>query len=471
MNIANPNETKNSTSNILEKIDIRITPDDMEVYLSLAPLKDDGAYTKELILEKLKQQNVVYGINEDAIQGMIDNNLYCTQIQVAQGDRAQDGIDGSYRFNFNTHKDDKPILLEDGSVDYSCLSKIETVNSGDKIAEYSPAIKGINGRSVKGHEVFAKNGRELMPLKGKGFTVSEDKRTYIANIDGKVDYVNGTLEVSNVLILKSDIDSILGNAYFNGHIIVKGSILTGVKVEATGNLTVEGHVEASTLISGGDVVLKNGMQGGGRGAVYANGNVLGKFFEQVTIQAGGSVYANTIMHCNITSRDEVVVSGKRGTIVGGSVSANRSITATVIGSMAEVVTEINVGRQEDVMPGILKKEEDIRERVEEIKKIEEAIRLIDLRLEKEDSKPLQSQKMLLFRAKVEKNAQINTLISERDSLIGQMDHSSNAQIIVNKFIYPNVRIKINGSRLVIKEEQSNVIIKRKGLDVCLFPNE
>ncbi|HEX3075450.1 MAG TPA: FapA family protein [Lachnospiraceae bacterium] len=471
MNIANPNETKNSTSNILEKIDIRITPDDMEVYLSLAPLKDDGAYSKELILEKLKQQNVVYGINEDAIQGMIDNNLYCTQIQVAQGDRAQDGIDGSYRFNFNTHKDDKPILLEDGSVDYSCLSKIETVNSGDKIAEYSPAIKGINGRNVKGQEVFAKNGRELMPLKGKGFTVSEDKRTYIANIDGKVDYVNGTLEVSNVLILKSDIDSILGNAYFNGHIIVKGSILTGVKVEATGNLTVEGHVEASTLISGGDVVLKNGMQGGGRGAVYANGNVLGKFFEQVTIQAGGSVYANTIMHCNITSRDEVVVSGKRGTIVGGSVSANRSITATVIGSMAEVVTEINVGRQEDVMPGILKKEEDIKERIEEIKKIEEAIRLIDQRLEKEDSKPLQSQKMLLFRAKVEKNAQINTLISERDSLIGQMDHSSNAQIIVNKFIYPNVRIKINGSRLVIKEEQSNVIIKRKGLDVCLFPNE
>lgn len=471
MNIANPNEKKNSTSNILEKIDIRITPDDMEVYLSLAPLKDDGAYTKELILEKLKQQNVVYGINDDAIQGMIDNNLYCTQIQVAQGDRAQDGIDGSYRFNFNTHKDDKPILLEDGSVDYSSLSKVETVKVGDVIAEYSPAIKGKNGRNIKGHEVFAKNGRELMPLKGKGFSVSEDKRSYIADIDGKIDYVNGIIEVSNFLIIKTDIDAISGNAYFNGNIIIQGNILTGVKVEATGNLTVEGHVEAAILISGGDVILKNGMQGGGRGSVTARGNVHGKFFEQVTIQAGGSVFANTIMHCNITSKDEIVVSGKRGTIVGGSVSANRAVTATVIGSMAEVVTEINVGSQEDVMPGILLKEEEIKEHVAEINKIEEAIKLIEVRLEKEDSKPLQSKKMLLLRAKVEKNAQINTLINQRDNLIEQMDHSSNAHIIVNKFIYPNVRIKINGSRLVIKEEKSNVIIKRKGLDVCLFPYE
>lgn len=452
-------------------IEVRLTDDLLKAYITVIPVEKKELYTKEQILTELTTNRVIYGIKMDVIEEMVQNQLVYTEILIAEGNAPIDGVDGHYQYFFNKETNTKPIILEDGSADYSSLNKIETVYAGQIIARYYKATKGELGRNVKGQQMLAKNGRELLPLKGKGFSVNEDKTIYRSDIDGKIEYKNDRLEISNILIIEGNVDTLTGDANFSGDITVKGNVMTGTSVRAGGNILVAGHVEAADLVAGGDVILQNGMQGGGKGKVQAGGHVSGKFFEQVTIESGGNVNANAIMHCNITSKGEVIVSGKRGVVVGGIINAVSGVAATIIGSMAEVITEVNIGYKTDPVPMIIKREEEIKDLIAEVRKIDDGIKTVINYIEKENRKDLLPQKIKLLKTKIDRNSQISLIIKQRNLLLENMQKAKDGNVIVTRAIYPGVRIRINGSMLIIKEEFNNVLIKRKGLDVCLFAME
>lgn len=453
------------------KIEIRLTNDLLKAYITLIPMDTKQPYIREDILIELTTNGVIYGIKNDVIEEMVQKQLVYTEMLIAEGDAPVDGVDGYYQYFFQKEMDTKPIILEDGSADYSSLNKIETVYAGQIIARYYKATKGVIGRNIKGQQMLAKNGRELQPLKGKGFSVNEDRTIYRSDLDGKIEYKNDKIEISNILIIEGDVDTLTGDAIFSGDITVKGNVMTGTKVKAGGNILVAGHVEAADLTAGGDVTLQNGMQGGGKGKVKAEGHVSGKFFEQVTIDAGGNVNANAIMHCNITAKGEVKVSGKRGVVVGGVLNAVCGVTASIIGSMAEVLTDVNIGYKTDPVPLILKYEEEIKSLIVEIRKIDEGIKTIINYMEKENRKDLLPQKIQLLKTKIDRNSQISAITKQRNILLENLEKSKDAKAIVTRAIYPGARIRINGSMLIIKEEFNNVLIKRKGLDVCLFAME
>ncbi|WP_455716314.1 DUF342 domain-containing protein, partial [Anaerosporobacter sp.] len=425
--------------------------------ITLVPGEKEELYTKEQILAELAMNNVIYGIKVDVIEEIVQNQLVYIDKLIAEGDLPVEGENGFYEYFFNKDLDTKPIILEDGSADYSSLNKMETVYEGQIIAEYHKATKGKFGRNIKGSQIFARNGRELQTLKGSGFSVNEDRTIYRADIAGKIEYKNGKIEITDILTIEGDIDTSTGNANFSGDIAIKGNVMAGSRVKAGGNIYVAGYVESADLQAEGDVILQNGMQGGGKGKIVAGGEVSGKFFEQVKINAGGNVNANAIMHCNITTKEKVIVSGKRGVIVGGVINAVSGVTATIIGSMAEVRTDLNIGYKTDPLPDIIIREENIKNTVYYI--------------DKENRKDLSQKKINLLKTKIERNSEISFVTNQRNILLDTLEKAKDAKIIVNRAIYPKCRIKINGSMLIIKEEFNNVIVKRKGLDVCLFAME
>lgn len=453
------------------RIEIRFTNDLLKAYITLIPVNKMEPYTKEQITTELTTNRVTFGIKIDIIEEIVQKQSVYTEILIAEGEAPINGVDGYYQYFFQKEMNTKPIILEDGSVDYSSLNKIETVYTGQIIARYYKATKGKHGRSIKGQQMFARNGRELQLLKGKGFSVNEDKTIYRSDIEGKIEYKNDKIEISNILIIEGNVDTLTGDVNFSGDITVKGNVMTGTRVKAGGNILVTGHVEAADLVAGGEVILQNGMQGGGKGKVTAGGHVSGKFFEQVTIEAVGNVNANAIMHCNITSKGEVIVSGKRGVIVGGVLNAVSGVTATIIGSLAEVLTDVNIGYKKDPVPKIFKREEEIKNLIEEIRKIDEGIKTIINYMQKENRNDLLPQKIQLLKTKIDRNFQISEITKQRNLLLETLEKAKDGKVIVTRAIYPGARIRINGNMLIIKEEFNNVLIKRKGLDVCLFAME
>lgn len=450
---------------------VTIKKNKQEAYINLIPTARYGDFNEEDIIYILNANKVTEGIDKDIIKKIIDEKIYYQDVLVARGSLPVDGEDGYYEFLFNRNVDKKPKILADGSVDYRTLDIIQCVSANDEVVTYHPASVGKNGFDVQGNFLLSKNGREIAPLRGKGFELSEDKKTYRAALDGKIEYMNDRLVISDLFEVKGDVDTSTGDLDFVGDIIINGNIVAGMTVRTQGNITVNGYVESAQIYAGKDVVLKNGMQGGGKGTIEAGGNISGKFFEQVHIKAQGSVRANSILHCNIESKDDVIVSGKLGIIVGGTTSAIKEIRATIIGNESEVKTVINVGITSDLHTKFVRLDEEIKKMVEEINLIDNGINRVSeyIKANPKDN-GLVAKRMHLLRAKIEKNTELTHEIAIRDDIIQSLHKSMNAKVVVEKAIYPRTKIIINGSILRLTEEWRNVTLKRKGVEICIFEN-
>ena len=440
---------------------VRVTNDGLEAYLSLSPPDENETYMISDLETILEHNNIVEGIQNDVLKVMLEEKTYYTERLVAKGTKAQDGKDGKFEFLFNLVQDTKPKILLDGTVDYGNMQDVPVVEAGAELVRYVQAIPGLNGLDVFGKPIIAKIGRELPVLKGKGFVVSEDRLLYSAAITGKVEYENDRLIVSNIFIIDGDVTIITGNIEFTGDVLVKGNVVSGMTIQAKGNITVNGHVEGAQLIAGKDVILKNGMQGAGKGEIRAGGDVSGKFFEQTTIYAKGSIKANAILNCHIMSEQEIIVSGKKGVIVGGSIRAIRKIEATMIGNMSEVKTRIDIGVEYEIYEHIKKVKNKYEYILEEINKIERGIVKINKILEKADNSELAEKKLYLMRAKISKDSVIASLTKELGNLQINIENSQEAKLIVRKSIYRGTKININGSMKLIESENYNVTYYEK----------
>lgn len=449
---------------------VRISPEKTEAYLTVCEPQEGECYEESDLLDILEKHGVVYGIKREVLTGILAKKEYVLERLVAQGSPAVDGKDGSFEFLFNTKVDNKPKVLADGSVDYTSMAKLEIVEEGAEIVRYTPAKPGLDGVDVRGEIIKCRPGKDLPQIKGKGFTISEDKTSYTSDVCGKVEYNNNRLVVSNVLTIDGDVTKITGDVDFKGDVLIRGNVVTGMCVSAGGNITVDGHVEAAVLNAGRDVILKNGMQGGGKGEVNAGGEVSGKFFEQTTIYAKGNINANALMNCNIITEGKVLVSGRMGVLVGGSASAVEGIEATIVGNMSEVKMHINLGVDYTIYSKRSAMEEKFKKIKEDIDKLNLAMAKISEIIEKVPNADLSQKKMEILRTKVNREVQLTGLTEELKAVNELISKAANARLVVNKSIYRGTKITINGAVKNIESENYNLTYCKRGADVVSYPN-
>lgn len=323
---------------------VYISGDKMTATLDLVKPRDGSNYTVSQLVLLLNSNGVKQGINQQTLQQMIDNQLYYTATTVAQGKVPKDGQDGRYQFNFQVGKSSTPKVLPNGTVDYLNMDLFESVTVGQVVAEYIPATNGEYGYTVVGDLIAPKKGANLAPLRGSGFTVSEDKKQYISILNGKVELKSdGKLEISNIYNIAGNLDISIGNVRFDGDVYVSGNVSAGLSIMAKGNVVIDGTVESINIRSGGDVILRKGMMGGGNGQIEAEGSVTGRFFESVTIKAKGPIRGDYFLNCKVSTEDIVEVTGAKGIILGGSVRALKLIKAQTLGNLAELPTVVETG--------------------------------------------------------------------------------------------------------------------------------
>lgn len=453
-------EIKDENRNIV----VSIKNNAMEAYLNLSEPKED-TYSYDQIVEVLRNHNVIHGINQEAIVRMIKERRYYIDVLVATGTPPKNGEHGFFEFFFEQASSSKPKILEDGSVDYYAMNRVIAVTVGDKLIEYHPAQPGVAGRDVTAKEIKATSGKDLPIIKGKGFTLSEDRRIYKAAITGKIDFKNDQLIISNILEIKGDVDLITGDIQFHGDVMIYGNVESGMRIEAGGSVIIRGHVEKSTIIAGKDIVFESGMQGAGKGLVISSGSIRGKFFEQVEMKAAKDISANAIMNCSIEAGGSVTITGKRGAIIGGSTTAIESITASMIGNAAGVKTKLYAGVPQSNATEIKLIDQKIEQRQQRLEQIMDGIEMIEERDTPGVKNPYEGQKLSLLRAKISINSEIAELQQEKNSLLDKLNRSRDSKIVAQKAIYPPSVITMNGASLIIEEPLAEVVFVLKGSEV------
>ncbi len=328
---------------------VRIESDEMTAWLYLdEPAPPKVYYTKNEIVEFMIQNGVAKGFHQSNIAAMSKKRIHGREIKVAVGFKERDGKDGYFDYRFTPDTIRAPKVLPDGSVDYTSMSMLQNVHEGDVLAIYHHSVKGEDGYNVRGKVLPAKVGRDLPPMRGRNINNNENQDVYVAEIDGKVEVKNGRVDIQSVHEIIGTVGLITGRVEFLGDVIINGSVEAGVVIKAERNIIIKGSVEAVNMEAGGDIILERGIQGGQKAKLVAKGNVFADFIEHATVEADGDVHANIIMNSNVSSGGKVVLTGKKGSLIGGFTHALKGIEVTNLGNRAEVRTIVHVGYEPNV---------------------------------------------------------------------------------------------------------------------------
>ncbi len=430
---------------------VRVSYDEMEGYMILPEPGLDEEYSMGIVTQALSEKGINTGISQKVLTTMIKDKIYNREVLVAKGAPVTDGVDGYYDYNFDANLDHKPKLLPDGSVDYWSVHSIEAVVAGQVIAIYHPAIQGKDGVTVKGRPLLAKRGREQQPIKGKGFERLNDNLTYAATIDGKIEMQNGRIVVSPVHEVFGNAELAGGNIDFRGDILIHGNVESGLKLRATGSITVDGIVEACVLEAGKDIILRSGMLGGNKASVKTKGNITAKFFEYTTIICEGDIQADVLMDCNVTCNGQLILDGPRGSIIGGQTHAIQGIVVSTLGNEAEKRTEVFVGAGIDVYSRLHVLEKKIDATKAELEKIEDGLAQFEqLQKERGMNYANDPRRMSLLRVKIKDAAMLASDQEEAKKLRLLSEGARNACVSVIREVYPGVIVNIDELKFTLR---------------------
>jgi len=313
----------------------------------LAPEPGGLPLELETAKTKLKEAGVIHGVDEDGLNAVLTAKDYGEPVVVANATPPDDGEDGKLIFHFSTdERTGSPVEISGGRVDYRTLDLFVPVTEGQLLMSKTDATEGAPGTSVKGESLKQRPGKETTLPRGKNVTYNDERTEMYASCSGMVEYVNNAINVSNLYSIKGDVDMSVGNIDFDGSVHISGSVRSGHTVKATGGINVGGGVEAAKLIAGGNVEVKGGMQGSGKGMIEAGGSVSVMYIEQGSIDADGPVTVDVCIHSRIETGSTLHAQGRRGAIIGGNVAAAGNIVTNFIGSLSHPKTEVEVG----VMP-------------------------------------------------------------------------------------------------------------------------
>lgn len=440
---------------------VRITEDWMEAYMTVPPTGTPENYTVSYLTEVLHLNHVKIGILPDSLQRIIDNNLYNKEVLVAQGAEAQDGENGYFEYLFETNLSQKPIVLEDGTVDYKNIKMIELVEPEQKIAIYHPATAGTNGYNLAAQFKLAKHGAELPPLKGTGFERMEDGVTYFATVGGKITELNNRVNIFPVHELFGDVDLSTGNIEFNGDVIIHGNVLEGMSIKASGTITVDKVVESAYIDGKKGVILRGGVLGKNGAKVRSKGNITAQFIEYADVKTDADIEADSFLDSNVYAGGSIKLNGKKGCIVGGTTHAVRSVEAREIGNQAGANTDVSVGVPQQVYAQMMTIDQETQDDECQLQRIEEGLIQFET-IMRQKGLPFHNdpRRMALVKEKLRLSAQI---AGRREEVVGIqriINASNDACVQVVRNVYPGTRVSVDGQCVQVQEVQKAVEFKK-----------
>ena len=460
-------EEKTAVPDIGDNSYIRVSDDAMTAWLLLGePPENSTGYETKNIMAYLKKEGIVFGLYEEAINDILIRRRYGIEIIVARGKAMVEGRDGYYEYKFSPESHRAPKILPDGSVDYTSMHMLQNVRAGEILAIYHHAVQGEDGRDVYGKILKTAIAKEMRPMRGRNIATQEDNPdVYISTIDGKVEVKDDRIDIQNTHEIQGDVDLIIGKIEFFGDIIINGNVEAGVVLRAGRNIVIRGTAEAVTMYAGGDIILERGVQGGQKGKLSARGNVFAEFIEHCTVEAGGDVQANALMNSKVLAGGNVILTGKRGRIIGGYTHGMKGIEAVSIGNMSEVHTVVHAGFEAKTYEELLNlssREQEISDELRQV--LEEMAMIIKNRQQRgaASSKSLDMKLPVLNKKKDELFADLDKVRSDIAFTRELIDKGRGAKIEVNGPIYRGVIVSVENMQMPVEDNTSFMVYQNKG---------
>ena len=446
--------------NILnEDITAKIIDRNMQAYIEMLPPDPQGELlTEDKIIEILHDRyNIQFGIDREAIEKLLADRVYFSHVRIAQGREAVRGQDGKLQYHFTLEQDNKVFeVAEDGRINFRDRNKIESVKTGQVLVSRTPAEEGTDGMDVLGKTIAAARGKDVSLPFGKNVLISEDKLQLLAKVGGYVEIINDKIVISPTYFIRGDVDMKVGNVEYEGDVMIAGNVNSGFTIKASGNITINGVVEGAFLESGGDIILKKGIQGADMGKLHAGGNLYAQFIHRANVEVEGKICADIVLHSKIKCESEVELTAKNGLLVGGIIDVGNCLTARTIGMESGVQTKIKLG----ISP---KKRERYLEISDMLGEIRSNIERMDRALKSSTSNITGTEiRMEITKKMLSLDKELVALEKEHEDLAKLIESAKEGSVNVLNKIYPGTRINIGTAVYNVNSEETYVTYRNIG---------
>lgn len=445
---------------------VKISSDYYNAFITIDASDYSMELTKEELIAALKTKKVVFGIDDSALQSIIDDPENAEKILVASGIKHEHGKNSIITNKFSDASL-KPKIKADGTVDFKNTNFVHSIKQSEIIATKSAITLGVNGTTVTGMTIRARDGKLANFKFGKNVELADEGMSIIASIDGSLKFEGLKVLVIEVLVINGDVGIKTGNISFSGKIIINGTITSGFTVETQDSIEINGVVESSEILAGDDIIINGGVQGNDDCLIKAGGDIKGTYFNNCRLVAGGNINADSIMHSDVMCDETITVRGKKGLITGGTYVARHHIVASVIGSEIGTITKLQLGITNEIMVTFQELASKVKEYKLNISKLKKAF---DILKKQKSIRP--------------NDAKIAELYESTQMSI--MDYSEKLKIVMTDFvkvndlieklrdvyakgemIHPGVRIKIGNSHYNVKTDLVMVKITKDHGEIVL----
>lgn len=362
---------------------LQMTEDKMELTLSLIPPYGGKPKTVEII-KAIQELGVKHGLKHAELRGAIKTG-FCKNVLIAEGTWPELG----QAVTFHSYLDDLDKELaevdENAFMKYSDIGHLLLVNPGDKLMRRIPPVPGKDGVDILGNNVPTKPVADMnFNSACTGTRIDEnDPNLLLADIPGQPKIISNGIKINNIIEIEN-IDLSTGNLDFQGTIHIKGDVKSGMKLHSTGDIFVNGMIEAAEVIAGGNVSVKGGaigasdIQSGVTSAgappaciISKTGTVQVLFAQNIKISADKAVLiTGNSTQCDLSAGTEIIVgkpkSMRNGQIIGGITQATKLVKAVSFGSNTGVQTKIQVGDDPSWADKVMEQEKAISHKTAEL---------------------------------------------------------------------------------------------------------
>ncbi len=412
-----------------DALEISVSEDNTEARIVLhSTIINGAALDSSIILNMLKERGVVYGIDEEKIEELLQGKGIGEQIVVARGDPNEGAV-----YELEIPSKGKHRIVKEGKIDYYRQDQLPLVKKGQVLVT-KILTQGEPRRNVKGEEIRWEAIFDLKSIMGKNTLISPNRRELRAAIGGHVYSSEGRVHVEcESMVIKGDVNPSLGNIHFDGDVHIVGSALPGSKITAIGDIEVSAGVREAKITS-------------------IKGSVNARSSQSSTITAKKDILIEEgVIDSVLTAFRRVSVEGENG-IVGGKVTAGVEIKAVNVGSKDARPTELFI-----INPQVDEKLLDLEERIADLNE-----KLISLEKKLNTGK----EKDLLFRemnSYLSLKKEIAALTSRKERLENTvMPKPEGWRIEITDTLYPGTLIYIGDTKIARKIKLNKVVFCDEG---------
>lgn len=391
---------------------VDLAKDEMQATITVSPPSAGGAdISAEQIVNALRTQGVVCGIDEEKISAFVDDPSYNLPYVVALAIQPEHGADAKIEYKFETDRSNLKLKeTENGQVDFKELNLIQNVVAGQPLAVKILAQRGKGGKTITGRYLEARNGKDIPIPLGQNTVLDKDGRTVLAEKSGHVMLMGDKITVEEVYEVPG-VNIKTGNITYMGTVVCRGNVDDGFNIKASGNIEIYGSVGNCQIEADGDIVISQGVMGRDEGKITTPKTIWARFLQNVTVEAGEMIVVNdNIMNSEVSAMKKILVKGKRAAIIGGHLFATEEITAKNIGSAGggtETILEVGIDPK-------------AKQRLSELQEMQSALvkQLEDIDL---NISTLENQKKVRRSLPKEKEENLNQLRNQRADIVEESD--------------------------------------------------